>query len=272
MIADGGPSLTAQRVAAHRLGYDRIPAPYGDPAADDALAAEVAGGIQVPDGRMHDYLGVRTAFFDRIVVHAIDRGIGQIVIGGAGYDGRALRYAAPGVRWFEVDHPATQRDKLAKLLQLGLDVGHVRFVAVDFTQDPADERLSGAGLDASAPTLFLLEGVAVYLEAAVLEAVLGKFRDVAAPGSRLAISMPVTGTFRAGSRFRTAVAGLGEPALSRFEPSEVEDLLTRTGWHLAAGTGQDDEPAAARRERLHLAGLLSAQAGPRTQAAESSGA
>jgi O-methyltransferase involved in polyketide biosynthesis len=95
VIADGGPSVTARRVAAHRLGYDRIPWRHGDPAADDALAADVADGLDVSQGAMHQYLGARTMFFDRIVVHALDRGIRQIVIGGAGYDGRALRCATP---------------------------------------------------------------------------------------------------------------------------------------------------------------------------------
>jgi hypothetical protein len=38
----GGPSITARRVAAYRLGFTRVPAPYGDAAADEALAADVA--------------------------------------------------------------------------------------------------------------------------------------------------------------------------------------------------------------------------------------
>ena len=39
-MEDGGPSITARRVAAHRLGFTRVPAAYGDPAADEALADE----------------------------------------------------------------------------------------------------------------------------------------------------------------------------------------------------------------------------------------
>jgi O-methyltransferase involved in polyketide biosynthesis len=113
---DGGPSVTARRVAAHRLGFSRGPAAYGVPAADEALAADVAAGQVAPANRMHDYLAARTSFFDRTVVSAIDRGVRQIVVGGGGaYDGRAFRYANPGVRWFEMDHPATQRDKLERL-------------------------------------------------------------------------------------------------------------------------------------------------------------
>ena len=262
-MKDGGPSQTACRVAAHRLGFARVPAEYGVPAADLALAADVAGGLRAPAGRMHDYLAARTAFFDRTVTAALGRGVRQIVVGGAGYDGRAFRYAKPGVRWFEVDHPATQRDKLERLERLGLDGSHVRFVEADFTRDPVAGRLRAAGLDPDAPSLFLLEGVAVYLESAVLEDILRQFRQVAAPGSSLAISVslsrPRGDTARA--RFQAMVAALGEPVRSMFEPAEAEALLTRTGWHLEAGA-RDAQPAAAGRDRLRAAGLLLASAGP----------
>src|ERR1700684_2239682 len=183
-MENGGPSITARRVAAHRLGFTRVPAPYGDPAADDALATEVAAGREAPLNRMHDYLAARTSFFDRVVVPAIGRGVQQIVVGAAGYDGRALRYAKPGVRWFEVDHPATQRDKRDRLARLGITApqvwvlaarftqdpvaarlripsAQVRFVEADSARDPVADRLLAAGLDPGAPGLFLLEGVVV---------------------------------------------------------------------------------------------------------------
>ena len=262
-MEDGGPSVTARWVAAHRLGFARVATDYGDPAADEALAADVAAGRAAPANRMHDYLAARTSFFDRTVVSALDRGVRQVVVGAAGYDGRAFRYAKPGVRWFEVDHPATQRDKLERLERLGLDASHVRFVEADFTRDPVTGRLRGAGLDPDTPSLFLLEGVAVYLEPAVLEDVLRQFRQVAAPGSSLAISVslsrPRGDTARA--RFQATVAALGEPARSTFEPAEAEALLARTGWHLAAGAS-DGQPGVAGPDRLRAAGLLLASVGP----------
>ena len=144
---EDGPSETARRVAAHRLGFTRVPAAYGDPAADDALTADVAAGCEVPADRMHDYLAARTAFFDRVVVGALGRGVRQVVVGAAGYDGRAFRYAKPGVRWFEIDHPATQRDKLARLSRLGIDASGVGFVAADFRTGPVAEPLTAAGFD-----------------------------------------------------------------------------------------------------------------------------
>jgi methyltransferase (TIGR00027 family) len=261
-MESGGPSITARRVAAHRLGFPRVQAPYGDPAADDALAADVAAGQASTASRMRDYLAARTAFFDRVVVGAIGRGVRQVVIGAAGYDGRAFRYAKPGVRWFEVDHPATQRDKRERVERLGLAARQVRFVEADFTRDPVGDRLVAAGLDSAVPSLFLLEGVAVYLEPAVLETVLNQLRHVAAAGSRLAISVSLSGAAsEARSRFRDAVAALGEPARSAFEPDEAGELLARTGWPVVADD-PDDPEAAARRERLRSAGLLIARAGP----------
>ena len=262
---DGGPSVTARRVAAHRLGFSRVPAAYGVPAADEALAANVAAGLVAPANRMHDYLAARTSFFDRTVVSAIARGVRQVVVGAAGYDGRAFRYAKPGVRWFEVDHPATQRDKLERLERLGIATPHVRFVEADFTRDPLADQLRAAGLKAGVPSLFLLEGVAVYLEPAVLETVLEQFRQVAALGSRLAISVSLSREHDEGARarFQAAVAALGEPARSTFDAGQADDLLARTGWRTIPGR----EETAAKRERLRSAGLLTAIAGPRASQA-----
>jgi methyltransferase (TIGR00027 family) len=266
---ESGPSWTARRVAAHRLDFTRVPAPHGDAAADEALARDVAGDLRITEGRMHEYLAARTAFFDRIVTGALDGGMRQVVIGGAGYDGRALRYARPGVRWFEVDHPATQADKRERLDRLGLDAAHVRFVAADFAADPVADLLLAAGLDANAPSLFLLEGVAVYLESAVVDAILDQFRQVAGAGSRLAISVSLSGEYDGGrAGFRASVAARGEPARSGFAADEAEEILARAGWLVTAGPNGAKDPgppaAAIRRQRLRSVGLLTASAGPRT--------
>ena len=265
-----GPSMTARRVAAHRLGFTRVPAPYGDPAADEALAVDVTGGQQGPEGRMKDYLAARTRFFDQAVVGALRRRVDQVVIGAAGYDGRALRYAKPGVRWFEVDHPATQQDKRERLARLRLAAGQVRFVPADFTVDPIADLLRDAGLDAGRPALFLLEGVAVYLELPVLETVLTQFRQVAGPGSRLAISVSLSGAYdeAARARFQAWVASIGEPARTTLDAAEAENLLVRTGW-LLTDRDPDDHEAAAVDSRRRSVGLLTADTdrAPRTRPA-----
>ena len=277
-LRQGKPSATAQRVAAHRLTFERVATSYGDPEADVRLARDVAAGVAPSTGRMHEYLRARTAFFDRVVVNALDDGMSQVVIGAAGYDGRAYRYAKPGVSWFELDHPSTQADKLARLARLGVQSGHVRFVGADFASDPVAERLLGAGLDPQSPSLFLLEGVAVYLELAVLARLLHQLGQMAARGSPLAMSVslalhdPV-----ARARFYAAVASMGEPARSTLEPDEAAELMRQAGWVPPAGdsftTNGGTSPDAAallgesstgeeesRQERQRRAGFLIATA------------
>ena len=251
----GQPSDTARRVAAQRLHFERVPAPFGDPSSDDALASSVAGGLPA-EGPLGRYLEARTRFFDRVVVGALAAGIDQAVVGAAGYDGRCFRYAKPGVSWFEVDHPSTQADKRARLDALGLPVHHVRFVPADFGTDDVGAGLMGAGLDAKRASVFLLEGVAVYLERATLASVLTQMRSVAGPGSRLAISLSVSADSEEGrirrEAFRAAVEALGEPVRSSVTPDEVDGFLGDCGWRPAR---TDSEPDA----RARGAGLIVAE-------------
>ena len=193
---------------------------------------------------MREYLRARTRFFDGVVAGAVGHRCPQVVIGAAGYDGCALRYAKPGVLWFEVDHPATQRDKRSRLDRLGIDGGHLRFVAADFTADPVADLLLSAGLDPRRPSLFLLEGVAVYLAEPVLWSLLAQLRRVAADGSRLAISLSVSGgsperTARRAA-FQAAVAAMGEPARSAVAGADADALLEATGWQPVPEPGTGD--------------------------------
>jgi methyltransferase (TIGR00027 family) len=239
-MREGTASRTARNVAARRLEFARIEAAYGDPAADDALTSDVADGETPEHNRMHEYLRARTAFFDRVVVTALDRGVSQVVIGGAGYDGRAFRYAKPGVRWFEVDHPATQADKRERIARLGLDAAHIAFIAADFTADPVAARLREAGLDQARPALFLFEGVAVYLERPVIERVLAEFRAVTAPGALLAISVSTGAASSTRAAFERRVAELGEPARSMLNPAETAVLLSAAGWQVSPASGRQE--------------------------------
>jgi len=249
-VKEGTASRTARGVAARRLEYDRVAAPYGDPAADEALTSDVADGLTPEHNRMHEYIRARTAFFDRIVVNSIDRGVAQVVIGGAGYDGRAFRYAKPGVRWFEVDHPATQADKLGRIARLGIATPQVSFIPADFTADPVAEPLLAAGLDPARLALFLFEGVAVYLEPRDNERVLAEFHEVTPVGSLLAISVSVGGAASpARAAFQRRVAEMGEPARTVLTYDQVAELLAAARWKVR-------DPG----DRQRSAGLLLADA------------
>ena len=91
----------------------------------------------------------RTAFVDDAVLSAMAAGVTQVVVVGAGYDDRALRFRTPGVRFFEVDHPLTQADKRGRVEQLGA-AGDVSFVPVDLARDDLGSAFDQAGHDDTA--------------------------------------------------------------------------------------------------------------------------
>ena len=253
MIA-GEPSITARRVASYRLGFERVAASYGDPSSDDRLAADVAGGERFePSPRMDRYLRARTAFFDRVVVGAIERGVTQLVSIGAGYDGRSLRYRADGVHWFEVDHPATSADKAERLRRLAIDTPRTTFIRHDLEDDGLARDLLDAGYDPESPGQFLCEGVVVYLERRVFELILREVRSIASAGSGFAVSLSVHGadpTYRA--QFRQTVGRLGEPVRSApLSPEDEAALLAATGWSRDATS-----------DRARTAGLTSLSPAP----------
>src|SRR5579862_4672766 len=97
---------------------------------------------------------------------AVERGVRQIVILGAGLDTFALRnpHGARQVRLYEVDHPATQASKLERLseAQIALPPWLV-FVPVDFEQDDLGEKLVAAGFQQNLPAFFTWLGVVPYL-------------------------------------------------------------------------------------------------------------
>ena len=99
----------------------------------------------------------------------------QVVILGAGFDTRAYRTPElVGLKLFEIDHPVTQVAKRSALARAAVDVpGNVVFVAVDFDRDDLGERLLAEGYDPKKRTLFVWQGVIMYLTAAGIDRTLG---------------------------------------------------------------------------------------------------
>jgi methyltransferase (TIGR00027 family) len=244
-MRDDGPSLTARAVAVARSALDRPASATGDPAADERLEADLVDGWQFPDsGRVRDWVAVRTAFFDAEVLDALARGMSQVVILGAGYDGRALRFRTPGVTFFEVDHPHSQADKRARLDVIGADVEDVVFLAHDLMAGSLDDALATAGHDAALPTLFMAEGLLRYLPEDTIHHLFEVAASRAAGGSVLAITFSTLeseAVVPEAERTRDAfLQEVGETVLTL--PTRVLALawLAAAGWRV---TDVDDVPA-----------------------------
>ena len=135
---------------------------------------------------MADLIALRTTAIDTAVREAIAGGATQLVILGAGYDGRAWRLSElSGVKVFEVDHPATQGEKRARVAELPPATGSVSFVSIDFEREALGTVLDREGHDPSSPICWIWEGVVVYLTREAISATLAAVSALSAPGSRI---------------------------------------------------------------------------------------
>ena len=222
-MEDGTPSATARAVAQVRAAMDRPASPTGDSTTEARLVERFPSRGRTA---LADYLERRTRWFDGVTLRCLSAGLVQVVIVAAGYDCRALRFRTPGVQFVELDHPATQQDKRRILAELEVDAHDVAYAAADFTVDDIGGALAAAGHDSDRATLFLVEGLLVYLEEEVIRRLLRALRDRSADGSRLAVSI----SRGQNARFKARVARIGEPARSGFSPDLAAALLEDCGW------------------------------------------
>ncbi len=198
----------------------------------DWVVGRVAGPLRALEGEVI----ARSRYVEEALTAAIADRVDQIIILGAGFDTTALRHAGKGLRFFEVDHPATQSEKQAVLVA-NPDAQHdISFVPVDFVTDDLAVALTVAGLDPKSPIFCSWLGVVMYLEQSATLETLATLRKVAAPGSQVlfdAYPRPEETDRDEQLLFaaaRTFTAGLGEPMLGQFDSDAFARDIGATGW------------------------------------------
>jgi len=197
-----------------------------------------------------------------------ERTTGQVVVLGAGLDGRAWRMIELAtVDVFEVDHPASQADKRDRVGDLPQVARSIHFVPVDFSTDDLGKVLEAAEHRTSDATTWVWEGVVPYLTPAEVESTVRVVRRRSAAGSRLvvnyqmpSISAVVGRLFARGIRVLTRQADLlaDEPRRSAWKPEAIAELLRRNGLTV---TRDDDLASIARREGIAVNRTRSLTAG-----------
>src|SRR5580704_6861280 len=182
----GMPSRTALAAATHRAAHQileqgRI---FADPLAVRILGADAASIAREADDhpsrrRMRIFIAVRTRFAEDALAAAVERGVKQLVVLGAGLD--TFAYRSPlrdRLRMFEVDHPATQAWKRRQLTEAGiLAPESLTFAPVDFERETLADGLTAAGFDFAQQTFFTWLGVVPYLsETAVWSTLISSLR------------------------------------------------------------------------------------------------
>ena len=182
-------------------------------------------------------LAARVLWFDARVSEALNANITQIAVIGAGYDSRAWRFRREGVQFFELDHGATQKEKLRR----APDQGPV-YVAADLTIQSAGEALVDHGLDPSRPVLFVVEGVTMYFDEKTVRDQLDGLGKRVAAGSRLAVDFypprdAGTSLNRRQNRLqRLARFGSGETFRLTLDRPDAMKLVSESGWEAIEAT------------------------------------
>jgi methyltransferase (TIGR00027 family) len=183
---------------------------------------------------------VRTRLIDDLVRQAIHGGARQALLLGAGFDSRPYRLAElHNTPLFEVDHPATQNAKRDRLqLLLTRLPTNVHFIPVDFEKDDLETTLLRAGLDASAPTVAVWEGVVSYLTPAAVDHNFRMLSRILALESQLIFTYVHSGAldgsiaFPEAHRWKSSVSSTGEPFIFGFHPAKLPDYLRPHGFAL----------------------------------------
>jgi methyltransferase (TIGR00027 family) len=188
---------------------------------------------------------VRTRYIDDLLGAALQRGVDQVVIFGAGFDCRAYRIRGiERIRVFEVDHPMTQGKKQDVLRRcLGALPPHVAMIAIDFNTHTLDTVLPGAGYRREAQTFFICEGVTHYLSAGAVNTLLRYVARNAAVGSQMVFTyihraaLEGSVTFAGAERTLAVVQRVGEPYTFGFDPAELPQYLAARDLRLIEDVG-----------------------------------
>jgi methyltransferase (TIGR00027 family) len=256
-MKENRPSVTAQRVAMRRAAHQLLDDPkvLEDPLALLIVGKESASALKADPHRfeaaplsayLRAFMAARSRYAEDELDAGVRGGVRQYVILGAGLDTFAYRNPYPDgvLHVFEVDHPATQAWKRARLEEIGITLaGDLTFAPIDFETQTLAEGLLGAGCDPGKCTFFSWLGVTEYL---TTEAVMATLRFVAsAPaGSGVVFDYMISPSLLSPaqrSRFDALarhVAWAGEPWQSFFEPG----LLTRDLRAMGFGYVEDKGP------------------------------
>lgn len=192
---------------------------------------------------IYEYVCVRTKVFDTTFLDALEAGFVQIVLLGAGFDTRALRFADHNhaTKIFELDVPATQEPKLAIFHKKRLKIpSELIFATIDFDREDIFDVLSKAGYQDGQKTLFLWEGVSMYLSSQSVDGTLAFIHKHAAYGSRIVFDYIYASVLRRENRYYgeqgifETVAKTGEGWTFGLEEGEVEPFLVARGFEMLA--------------------------------------
>jgi methyltransferase (TIGR00027 family) len=223
---DGDPKILNDPIAPRLLDPDDD-RPWLEPMLKHPFAKQLRAGFVL-----------RSRYAEDCLAEAVQRGVRQYLILGAGLDTFAYRQPAPlgSLRIYEVDHPITQDWKRDRLRAANIAIpSYLTFVPIDFEKTSLAAGLEAAGFAFDAPTFCSCLGVLQYLTADAIDATL-RFVLSLPPSSEIVLSFVLPQEALSGSEAEMIAiatqraAEVGEPWLSRFHADQLSSKLRELGF------------------------------------------
>ena len=137
----------------------------------------------------YEYLTARTKFFDEKFIHAAKEKTPQIVFLGAGFDTRAIRFQhlTKDLIIYELDASTTQIEKKKYLESKKIQFPkNIVFVPINFNSGDLKQTLLSYGYDPNKKSLFIWEGVTMYINEKAIKETLYFIKHNSGTGSTVA--------------------------------------------------------------------------------------
>jgi methyltransferase (TIGR00027 family) len=199
-------------------------------------------GKIAPSG-IYEYVIARTKLLDEIFLDALTRQVQHIVLLGAGMDTRAIRFANRNQRTkiIELDIEKTQRPKIEILKRKQVKLpNELVFASIDFNEQSLSDVLVEAGYQNGQQSLFLCEGVTMYLDPEAVDGTLSFIRDSSQSGSQVVFDYIYSSVLRRENSLYgekeifDTVSRAGEGWTFGIENGQIDEFLTERGFKLTA--------------------------------------
>lgn len=198
---------------------------------------------------IYEYVIARTKYIDNIFKESIENGIDQILIFRAGFDSRAIRFTEKNIKTkiFELDSLHTQTAKIKQFRKKGISIpNNTIFIPIDFNVDSVSEKLELNGFKRNKTTLFIMEGLIMYLNKEAVDELFKLIYELAVPESRLifdyiyASVLRMENTYYGGKNIYEKVNSVQESWLFGIEKGEMEAFLKNYNFNLIQNLNSED--------------------------------
>jgi len=204
------------------------------------LTRKLLRRVMAPQG-VYGWVIARTRYVDQALGLACGEGFSQVLLFGAGFDSRGVRFSSElkEMMFFELDAPTTQAMKTEQFRRRGVTMPpNVILIGINFEKESVEKKLEQFGFKIGGKTLVILEGILQYLNPETVETTFTTIRNIVGSGSRVvfdhayAFVLRGEGNVFGQKRMIRGVNRFGESWQFGLDETEVESFLRKFGFVL----------------------------------------